>query len=55
MSPTLGRAVCLAQVDARLAGPGTAVTIRLHGGSLLDARVTEHLAHVDPEGERMRV
>jgi sarcosine oxidase, subunit alpha len=55
MSPTLGRAVCLAQVDARLAGPGTAVTIRLPGGSLLDARVTEHLAHVDPEGERMRV
>jgi sarcosine oxidase subunit alpha len=55
MSPTLGRAVCLAQVEARLAGPGTLVSVRLPGGALLDAQVTEHIAHVDPEGERMRV
>jgi sarcosine oxidase, subunit alpha len=55
MSPTLGRAVCLAQVAARLADPGTLVRVRMPGGALLDAKVTEHIAHVDPEGERMRV
>jgi sarcosine oxidase, subunit alpha len=55
MSPTLGRSICLAQVEARLAVPGTTVTVRLPGGTLVPARVTEHTAHVDPEGERMRV
>jgi sarcosine oxidase subunit alpha len=55
MSPTLGRSICLAQVEAALATPGTLVTIRLPGGRLIGARVTEHLAHVDPEGSRMRV
>ncbi|HEU5386334.1 MAG TPA: 2Fe-2S iron-sulfur cluster-binding protein [Streptosporangiaceae bacterium] len=55
MSPTLGRSICLAQVEAALAAPDTRVTIRLPGGRLVTARVTEHLAHVDPEGSRMRV
>ena len=55
MSPTLGRSICLAQVEAGLAAPGTRVTVRLPGGRLIGARVTEHLAHVDPEGSRMRV
>ena len=55
MSPTLGRSICLAQVEAHLAAPGTRVTVRLPGGPLIGARVTEHLAHVDPEGSRMRV
>jgi sarcosine oxidase subunit alpha len=55
MSPTLGRSICLAQVEAALAAPGTRVTVRLPGGRLIGARVTEHLAHVDPEGSRMRV
>jgi sarcosine oxidase subunit alpha len=55
MSPTLNRSICLAQVEARLAAAGTQVTIRLPAGRLVTARVTEHLAHVDPEGERMRV
>jgi sarcosine oxidase subunit alpha len=55
MSPTLGRSICLGQVDASLAAPGTLVTVRLPGGRLTGARVTEHLAHVDPEGSRMRV
>ncbi|HUZ38482.1 MAG TPA: 2Fe-2S iron-sulfur cluster-binding protein [Streptosporangiaceae bacterium] len=55
MSPTLGRAICLAHVEARLAAPGTQVTVRLPGGRLVTAHVTEHLAHVDPEGKRMRV
>ena len=55
MSPTLGRSICLAQVEAPLAAPGTRLTVRLPGGRLISARVTEHLAHVDPEGSRMRV
>jgi sarcosine oxidase subunit alpha len=55
MSPTLGRSICLAQVEAAMAAPGTQVTVRLPGGRLVGARVTEHLAHVDPEGSRMRV
>ncbi len=55
MSPALGRSVCLAQVEARLAAPGTDVTVRLPSGRLIGARVMPHLAHVDPDGGRMRV
>jgi len=55
MSPTLGRSVCLAQVEARLAEPGTEVTVRLPTGRLITALVTPDLAHVDPDGGRMRV
>jgi len=53
-SPTLGRTVCLAQVTASLAKPGTEVTVRLVDGRSVSAIVTEHLAQVDPEGERLR-
>jgi sarcosine oxidase, subunit alpha len=55
MSPTLGRSVCLAQVEARLAAPGTEVTVRLPSGRLISARVMPQHAHVDPDGGRMRV
>jgi len=55
MSPTLRRSVCLAQVEARLAEPGTVVTVRLPSGRLIQARVTPQHAHVDPDGGRMRV
>jgi sarcosine oxidase, subunit alpha len=55
MSPTLGRSICLAQVESRLAEPGTEVTVRLPSGRLIAATVMPQLAHVDPEGERMRV
>jgi sarcosine oxidase, subunit alpha len=55
MSPTLRRSICLAQVDARLAEPGTVVTVRLPSGRLIQARVTPQHAHVDPDGGRMRV
>jgi sarcosine oxidase subunit alpha len=55
ISPTLQRSVCLAQIDAHLAEPDTVVTIRLPSGRLVEARVTPQLAHVDPEGGRMRV
>jgi sarcosine oxidase subunit alpha len=55
MSPTLRRSICLAQVEARLAEPGTEVTVRLPSGRLIAARVMPQLAHVDPDGGRMRV
>ncbi len=55
MSPTLRRSICLGQVEARLAGPGTEVTVRLPSGRLVTATVMPQLAHVDPDGERMRV
>jgi sarcosine oxidase subunit alpha len=55
MSPTLGRSICLAQVDARLAEPGTVVTVRLPSGRSIEARVQPQHAHVDPDGGRMRV
>jgi sarcosine oxidase, subunit alpha len=55
MSPTLRRSICLAQVEARLAEPGTVVTVRLPSGRLIQARVTPQHAHVDPDGGRMRV
>ncbi|WP_027944578.1 2Fe-2S iron-sulfur cluster-binding protein [Amycolatopsis taiwanensis] len=55
MSPTLGRAICLGQLDAPLATAGTTVTVRLPDGRDIAARVTEHLAHVDPEGKRQDV
>ena len=54
MSPTLGRSICLAQVDAALAAPGTSLTIKLPSGETAAATVMEHLAAVDPEGVRLR-
>ena len=54
MSPTLGRSICLAQLSAELAVPGSQVTVLLPGGRRIPALVMEHLAHVDPGGERMR-
>ena len=54
MSPTLARSVCLAQVDAHLAAPGTEVTVRLPSGRLISAHVMPQLAHVDPDGGRLR-
>jgi sarcosine oxidase subunit alpha len=54
LSPTLGRSVCLALVDAPLAVPGTEVTVRLPRGRLIRAQVMPQLAHVDPDGGRLR-
>ena len=54
MSPTLGRSVCLAQVDAELAMAGTIVTIRLPSGGDVPARILDHHAHFDQQGERLR-
>jgi sarcosine oxidase subunit alpha len=52
-SPTLGRSVCLAQVASTHAATGTVVAIRLPDGSDADGRVMEHMAHLDPTGERL--
>jgi len=54
MSPTLGRSICLGFVSARLARPGTVVTVRLPDGRSVPAAVMPQLAHVDPDGERLR-
>ncbi|MEJ7628989.1 MAG: 2Fe-2S iron-sulfur cluster-binding protein [Nocardioidaceae bacterium] len=54
MSPTLGRSVCLAQVAAHLAHPGSEVSIRLTDGRIAAATVADQLAQVDPEGVRLR-
>ncbi|MEJ7795602.1 MAG: 2Fe-2S iron-sulfur cluster-binding protein [Nocardioides sp.] len=53
-SPTLGRTILLAQVDAASARPGSEVTIRLVDGGSVRATVAEQLAQVDPEGVRSR-
>ncbi len=52
MSPTLGRSVCLGQVDPSLAAAGSKVTILLIDGRRILGTVQEHHAHVDPEGVR---
>ena len=54
-SPTLGRSVCLGQVDPSISAPGTTVTVLLVDGRRITATVMEHHAHVDPEGARQRV
>ncbi len=54
LSPTLDRSVCLGQLEAELAIPGTIVTIRLPSGDIAPAEVMEHHAHFDIDGERLR-
>jgi len=53
-SPTLERSICLGLVSPHLDAPGRIVTIRLPDGRRVPARVTEQLAHFDPEGVRLR-
>jgi sarcosine oxidase subunit alpha len=54
MSPTLGRSICLGQVAAELARPGTRLTVVMTDGRRIDAAVMPHHAHFDPEGTRLR-
>ena len=54
MSPTLGRAVCLGQVEPELAAGGTKVSVLLTSGERISATVIDHHAHFDPAGERLR-
>ncbi len=55
MSPTLGRSICLGQVDPSLSAPGTDITVLMADGKRIKATVQEHHAHVDHEGARQRV
>jgi sarcosine oxidase subunit alpha len=52
MSPTLGRSVCLASVDADAAEPGARLSMALEGRRV-EAVVLPELAQVDPEGRRL--
>lgn len=54
MSPTLGRSICLGQLDADLDHPGQLIDIRLPNGANAPARVMAEHAHFDPGGERAR-
>ena len=54
MSPTLGRSICLGQVLPEASEPGSELNVVLVGGRRITARVMEHHAHFDPEGERVR-
>ena len=54
-SPTLGRSICLAQVDSDLAEGGRRLSIRLPDGTTVAATVMADHAHFDPEGTRLRV
>jgi sarcosine oxidase subunit alpha len=54
MSPTLGRSVCLGQVDPDLHEPGGQISIKLPDGRTAQARVLAQHAHFDPNGERAR-
>lgn len=54
MSPTLGRSICLGQVDPDVAGAGSRLEIRLPNGTTAPARVLDHHSHFDPEGTRLR-
>jgi sarcosine oxidase, subunit alpha len=53
-SPTLQRGVCLGQVPSSLAAPGSRLTVRLPDRREIVAVVQADLAHVDPQGERLR-
>ena len=54
MSPTLGRSICLGQVEPELAVGGTKLTVLLISGERVGATVIDHHAHFDPGGERLR-
>jgi len=54
LSPTLGRSICLGYLDVELAEPGTVVTVLLPDGRRVPATVQPQLAHVDPDGGRLR-
>lgn len=53
-SPTLGRGICLAQLRTDQATPDSVVRVLQPDGRIIEARLCEHLAHVDAEGARAR-
>ncbi len=54
LSPTLNRSICLGQVLPEAAAPGSELTVVLVDGRRVTARVMQHHAHFDPDGERLR-
>ncbi|MGD6980164.1 MULTISPECIES: 2Fe-2S iron-sulfur cluster-binding protein [Citricoccus] len=52
-SPTLGRSVCLGQLEPSLAAAGSVVDVRLPDGRTVQAAVMDRLAHLDPDGTRL--
>jgi sarcosine oxidase subunit alpha len=52
-SPSLGRSICLGLLSARLATPGTSVSVQLPDGRRVAAVVTEQLTQFDPDGIRL--
>ncbi|MFN2490903.1 MAG: 2Fe-2S iron-sulfur cluster-binding protein [Actinomycetota bacterium] len=54
MSPALERTICLGLVAPGLAAPETSVSIVLPDGGRAVASVMPQLAHLDPEGKRLR-
>ncbi len=54
MSPTLGRSICLGQVDAALDMTDRQIEIQLPNGKRAPARILATHAHFDPEGTRVR-
>ena len=54
MSPTLDRSICLGQVLPEASAAGSELTVVMTDGRRVTARVMEHHAHFDPEGERLR-
>ena len=54
MSPTLNRSICLGQVLPEASASGSELTVVMTDGRRVTARVMEHHAHFDPEGERVR-
>lgn len=54
MSPTLDRSICLGQVLPEASAGGSELTVVMIDGHRVTARVIEHHAHFDPEGERVR-
>ena len=54
MSPTLERSICLGQVAPEASAAGSELTVVMVDGRRIKARVMEHHAHFDPEGERLR-
>ncbi len=55
MSPTLERSICLGQVLPEAAEPDTILTVVMTTGERITAKVMQHHAHFDPEGDRLRV
>ena len=54
MSPTLGRSICLGQVEAALDQPDQLIHIRMPNGEMEPARLLDTHAHFDPGGSRAR-